>query len=223
MTAATRSTWLAIGLAAALACGSAGCETIEGWYGTDDDFSEDTPAPAESSPPPEAQPGSGATARNEGPGIAPPGPMQGIWRYTDNKGVIHYVDSIKKVPKRYRKRAVHPEGGSYTIVPATPVDDLLEKSGLDAKKYAKKGPVKDRKHDKVILYSTSWCPYCTKAAAHLRKRGVAFVTKDVGKSRANLKEMLSKSGGARGVPVVDVYGKIIRGYSPQAMDQALGK
>lgn len=223
MTAATRSTWLGIALAAALACGTAGCEAIEEWYGTDDDISEDAPAPSDSSPAPEAESGSGVASADTGSGIAPPGPMQGIWRYTDKKGVIHYVDSIKKVPKRYRKRAIHPEGGSYTIVPATPVDDLLEKDGLDANEYAKKGPAKIKKHGQVILYSTSWCPYCTKAANHLRKRGVAFVTKDVGKSRDNLKEMLSKSGGARGVPVVDVYGKVIRGYSPQAMDQALGR
>ncbi len=52
------------------------------------------------------------------------GPMAGVYKFTDDRGVIHYVDHIDKVPPRYRKRAHHPTGGAVTVVPATPIDDL---------------------------------------------------------------------------------------------------
>jgi len=213
-------------LAALLAAALPGCELIDEWYGTDDDFADDSPAPAggDKAAPAADTTGPVATAGPAAsPGPAPAGPMQGFWRFTDDEGVIHYVDSIRKVPKRYRKRAVHPEGGSYTIVPATPVDDLMDKYHVDAKEYAAKGPAKTADRGQVILYSTSWCPYCKKAASHLRSRGVAFIEKDIGRSRADMQEMLSKSGGARGVPVLDVHGTIIRGYNPSAIDAALGR
>lgn len=222
MKLAIASIWPGLLLCAGLGLGTAGCELIDEWYGTDDDFAGDAPGPSQISPPAEADPTQAGGAAT-GSGVAPAGPMQGIYKFTDNKGVIHYVDSIHKVPKRYRKRAINPTGGSYTIVPATPVDELLEKQGIDAKDYEKKGPSKSTKHGQVILYSTTWCPYCTKAADYLRKRGVAFVTKDVGKSRSALQEMLAKSGGSRGVPVIDVHGNIIRGFNPRAVDAALAR
>jgi hypothetical protein len=33
--------------------------------------------------------------------------------------------------------------------------------------------------------------------------------------------MISKSGGSRGVPLIDVEGIILRGFSPQAIDNAV--
>jgi glutaredoxin len=66
----------------------------------------------------------------------------------------------------------------------------------------------------VILYETSWCPYCIKARELLKDMGVSLVEYDVEKDRARQVEMIKKSGGSRGVPVIDVEGIIIRGYDP---------
>jgi glutaredoxin-like YruB-family protein len=153
------------------------------------------------------------------------GPMLGVYKYTDNRGVIHYVDSIRKVPRKYRKKAHHPTGGAVTILPSSSIDDLVEKHGLDPKSFQsgskKSGSKKGQQHGKVVLYTTQWCPACKRARAYLRQRGVAFVERDVERNRSNLEEMLRKSGGARGVPVIDVRGTVMRGFNSHALDQAL--
>jgi glutaredoxin len=72
----------------------------------------------------------------------------------------------------------------------------------------------------VILYQTSWCPYCTRAREFLMNAGVSLVTYDIEKDAGKEKEMTAKSG-SRGVPVVDIEGIIIRGYSPDQMRLAI--
>ena len=67
------------------------------------------------------------------------------------------------------------------------------------------------------------CPACTRARKYLNSRGVSFTEKDVENSKSNLTEMLAKSGGARGVPVIDIHGKVLRGFNQAAVDRELGK
>ena len=157
--------------------------------------------------------------------ISKPKPMKGVYKYVDDHGVVNYTDDIRKVPRKYRKRARHPMGGSYTVYKVSPVDDLIEKYKVDADSY-KRAPAEKKAAraggGPIILYSTPWCPYCKKARNYLVQRGVKFQEKNVSSSRAALEEMLQKSGGARGVPVIDVGGKIIRGFNTRAIDQALG-
>jgi len=73
----------------------------------------------------------------------------------------------------------------------------------------------------VIIYITSWCGYCRKAREYLQSLRVNLVEYDIEKNPSMEKEMLSKSGGAKGVPLIDVEGIIIRGYSPSAIKGAV--
>jgi len=50
--------------------------------------------------------------------------------------------------------------------------------------------------------------------------GVSLTEHDIEKEPQMRDEMMAKSG-SRGVPVVDVEGIIIRGYSPEAMKDAI--
>ena len=158
------------------------------------------------------------------------GPMTDVYKFTDDKGVVHYVDNMDKVPPKYRKKARHPTGGTVSIVPSTSIDEVLLKHGITAEQFEqytkklpgkKSGGKKSGSHKNVIIYTTSWCPACTRARKYLNSRGVSFVEKDVGNSKSNLQEMLQKSGGARGVPVIDIHGKVIRGFNPRAVASAL--
>jgi glutaredoxin-like YruB-family protein len=173
----------------------------------------------------EAEPGQAAQARPSASERTLHGPMLGVFEYTDRQGVVHFVDDIEKVPPEYRKKVRHPDGGAVTILPSTPIDDLLDQRKIDPRQYARKAeparPAAGRRHDQVILYYTSWCPYCVRAKAHLEQRKVRFALKDVERDEAALREMLEKSGGSRGVPVLDVYGTVLRGFSPAKIDQAL--
>jgi glutaredoxin len=73
----------------------------------------------------------------------------------------------------------------------------------------------------VIMYMTSWCPYCDKARTYLRSLDVTLVEYNIEQDKKKREEMLVKSGGSRGVPLIDVEGIIIRGYNPDAFKAAI--
>jgi len=73
----------------------------------------------------------------------------------------------------------------------------------------------------VIMYMTSWCPYCIKARGYIRSLNVNLTEYDVEKDKGKREEMLRKSGGSRGVPLIDVEGILIKGYSPSAIKEAV--
>lgn len=79
----------------------------------------------------------------------------------------------------------------------------------------------------VILYGAEWCGPCHQAAAWMRQHGVAFVEKDIDHDPAAASEMrakLHKAGLPNGsIPVIDVGGRVLVGFSPSAIEAALGK
>lgn len=76
----------------------------------------------------------------------------------------------------------------------------------------------------VIIYSTTWCGYCSALKDYLDKKNVAWVEKDIEKDAAAYKEVMEKlNGDFRGVPVSDVYGKIVLGFDRPAIEAALVK
>jgi glutaredoxin len=79
----------------------------------------------------------------------------------------------------------------------------------------------------VIIYGADWCGPCHEAAAYLRGKGVAFVEKNVETDRDAAREMQQKltKNGLRGgsIPVLDVKGKIMIGFNPHSVDEALGR
>ncbi len=77
-----------------------------------------------------------------------------------------------------------------------------------------------KKSNEVILYMTSWCPYCKKAADFFRSRNISFTEYDIEKDRAaaGRKKQLDSKGG---VPFAIINGQQIHGYSPDAYERAL--
>jgi glutaredoxin len=73
----------------------------------------------------------------------------------------------------------------------------------------------------VIMYMTSWCPYCVKARNYLLSLDVNLVEYNIERDKSKREDMLSKSGGSTGVPLIDVEGIIIRGYNPSALRAAV--
>jgi glutaredoxin 3 len=65
---------------------------------------------------------------------------------------------------------------------------------------------------KVEVYTTSYCPYCTRAKSLLRSKGVVFEEIDVSGDSALREKMIEMSGGRRTVPEIFINGKIIGGY-----------
>lgn len=72
---------------------------------------------------------------------------------------------------------------------------------------------------RVILYATSWCPYCKKTRQFLHKNRIHYVEYDIEKSAEGRRQYQQLGG--RGVPVLNIDGKVVHGYNVQVMSQLL--
>lgn len=64
---------------------------------------------------------------------------------------------------------------------------------------------------KVELYTTMFCPYCSRARSLLQKKGVSFEDIDVMADDDKRNEMIARSGGRRTVPQIFIDGRHIGG------------
>lgn len=68
---------------------------------------------------------------------------------------------------------------------------------------------------KIVMYATSWCPYCRRARKLLNSLDVEWVEKDIEKDREAAREFAAKAGRGAGVPVIDFDGTLLRGFSQE--------
>jgi glutaredoxin 3 len=73
---------------------------------------------------------------------------------------------------------------------------------------------------RIIVYATLLCPYCHRAKALLRKKGVAFTEIDVGMDPGKRAEMTNRAQGRCTVPQIFIGDTHIGGCDDlQALDQ----
>jgi glutaredoxin 3 len=75
--------------------------------------------------------------------------------------------------------------------------------------------------NKVKIYTTPSCHYCSQAKEYFTENGIAFEAVDVLSDAEAMKEMKSISGGARSVPVIAVNDAVIIGFDRNAVEKAL--
>jgi glutaredoxin len=77
----------------------------------------------------------------------------------------------------------------------------------------------------AIIYGADWCKPCHSAGDYLKARGVTVIHKDIEESDAAAAEMrqkLERAGrGGASIPVIDIMGQILVGYSPSQLDRAI--
>jgi glutaredoxin 3 len=54
----------------------------------------------------------------------------------------------------------------------------------------------------VEIYTTRWCPYCQRAKALLKRKGVTFTEIDLSRERERRSEMLARANGRATVPQI---------------------
>lgn len=64
----------------------------------------------------------------------------------------------------------------------------------------------------VVIYTTGYCPYCTRAKSLLANKSVAFQEVDVS-ARPDLRSFLAERTGQRTVPQVFVNGESLGGFT----------
>ncbi|MEW6723189.1 MAG: glutaredoxin family protein [Candidatus Micrarchaeota archaeon] len=73
---------------------------------------------------------------------------------------------------------------------------------------------------KVIVYSTTVCPWCVKVKEFLKQNGVEYEERNAQENPEYASEVLQKSGGMA-VPVTDIEGTIIVGFNVKKLKEAL--
>lgn len=80
-------------------------------------------------------------------------------------------------------------------------------------------PLYSESGQKVVLFSTSTCPYCKQARALLDGAGVAYADYKIDQSEALNKKFLDLGG--VGVPLIFIGNRSIKGYRESAIRDAL--
>jgi len=172
---------------------------------------------------PEADSGSRKSLDVASLGIASLGPDSAkrlYYQFTDERGSVRFVERLDQVPPDWRDRVGYVEMNGP---PPTSPGEAQRMRGLGGGSVA--GDVlaelspRGARRSGVLLYYADWCGYCRKTRAELDRRGVAFELLDV-ENPVILAELVRKTG-QRGVPVLDVDGKILIGYDPQGLDRLL--
>lgn len=79
----------------------------------------------------------------------------------------------------------------------------------------------------AVVYGAEWCGPCHQALAHLKRRGVKTTFKDIEKDPGARGEVRTKLESAHrrpgSIPVIDINGRILVGFSAEAIDDVLSK
>lgn len=65
------------------------------------------------------------------------------------------------------------------------------------------------------------CPWCNVAKQFLKENNIPYEEYDVSQNSEKAQEMINKTN-QRGVPVIDIDGKLIIGFDKEALKKALG-
>jgi glutaredoxin len=142
-----------------------------------------------------------------------------LYQYTDKHGNVVFTDKPPAGSDAKEKRLK---------------DDGLFWSNMSEADYpshrdsGKVPPVREEKRrdyskETAVMYMTDWCGYCKQAKQYIRSLGAGLVEYNIDKDADRKAEMRKKSGGSSSVPLIDIDGTIIRGYSPPAIKAALDK
>ena len=139
------------------------------------------------------------------------------YQFVNEQRQVRFVETLEDVPLALRasvgfvKMAMPP--------PLSPGDaararsaQLRQRGGLRVANSSAGGSA-------VVLYSADWCGACRKAKRYLGKNGIDFEERDIDDPRWT-EELLRKTG-RRAIPVIDVGGRILTGFSASSYDALL--
>ena len=75
----------------------------------------------------------------------------------------------------------------------------------------------------IEVYSSLWCPFCSRAKALLDRKGVAYREIDVDRDPNLRQQMMHRAGGRRTVPQIFIDGRHVGGSDDLADLERAGK
>lgn len=125
-----------------------------------------------------------------------------IYKWVDADGNVHFSDK-KSATIMARPVQLKSTINSYNG-PSLPLNNKTTNT-KKSKQVQAKTSLPRLAPRQVVMYSTVWCGFCKKAKAYFRKKGIAFIEKDIEKSTQAKSEYQSYGGG--GVPLILVGNK----------------
>lgn len=126
-----------------------------------------------------------------------------VYKWTDSTGKVHYGD---RPPEDAKKQELRIRIPSYD----GPVE-VRDWGAVLRRKAAPGGGLAS-----ITMYSTDWCGHCKNARAYFASKGISYRELDVEKSDSARREY--EELGGRGVPLIVVGGKVMRGFSAGAFE-----
>ena len=133
--------------------------------------------------------------------LASPASIADLYKWVDENGKVHYGDSP---PENVKLKKITGNISSFTSVSVEP---FVYEPGLITQR---------RKSKTVVMYSTSWCGYCKKAARHFRSNNIPFAEYDIEKSEKAAREYRKLKG--RGVPLILIGDQRMNGFRASTFD-----
>jgi glutaredoxin len=72
----------------------------------------------------------------------------------------------------------------------------------------------------VVMYATTWCPYCKQARKFFNRHGIVYVEYDVERNAKASRENKRLGGG--GVPTIVIGDEVVSGFSERELTELLG-
>ncbi len=141
--------------------------------------------------------------------------MQIYYQFTDEKGRVRFVTSMEAVPEAWRDRVGFVELSSPP--PLTPEDmRRVQAARLNRVEVRRR---EDRSSPEIIIYSADWCGACRAAKRYMDSEGIEYTERNVDEPRWQ-EEMFARAGPG-GIPVIDVDGNLMRGFSKARLQELL--
>jgi glutaredoxin len=136
----------------------------------------------------------------------------GVYSWTDENGKTHFSDRA-------------PAGAQAEEVDATLRNTFSTTPDAPARRQPAPAAAKpaDGVHstatpgNKVVMYATSWCPYCEKARKYFAAKGIPYVEYDIEKNAAA--HAAYREMGGQGVPLIVVGRQRMQGFSPAQFEK----
>jgi len=148
--------------------------------------------------------------------LAAPAAAGDYWRYSDASGNVRFVDDVERVPPALRgsARRISMSGSG------APTLNRSRAAAPPARRAPTTDPLPAARRGEVVVYTAPWCGWCRKTLAWLDDRGVAYTNKDIEARPGHRQELIEKTG-RTSIPVVEIGGELIRGFSPSRMNELL--
>jgi glutaredoxin len=125
-----------------------------------------------------------------------------LYKWVDEQGNIHYGDSP---PENANLKRITGKVSSFSSVSVEPF--VFNPDIITTRKESKS----------VVMYSTSWCGYCKKAAQHFHKNNIPFTEYDIEKDKKAAQEYKDLKG--RGVPIILIGNQRMNGFDAGSFDK----